>query len=125
VSTIKQRRLDLDKRMAQREALALLDQVPASLRTAEERDAALERIAEGARPRVRAILLGLVRLRRAGTKFSKALPSEPALAAYAEQFKHRVASLTQATQLAAQVARDLADPSGNPAHPPGGPGLPT
>ena len=109
VLTIKKRRLDLDKRMAQREALALLGQVPDSLRTAEERDAALERIAESARPRVRAILLGLVRLSRAGTRFSKASLSQPALAAYAEQFKRRAASLTEATRLASSVHVRQAD----------------
>lgn len=128
VLTNKKRRLDLDRRTAQREALALLDQVPGSFHTAEERDACLERIAEGARPRVRAILLALVRLSRSSIKtamrhaamawtydelkaqMNLAYPPGSATAAYAEQFARRLASLNQAMQQAAQVACGVTPP---------------
>jgi hypothetical protein len=104
VQAIKHRRLAMDTCIARREAMALLQQVPESLQTAEERDDALERLAEDARPKVRAILLSVVRFSRANAKLSSARLSKPALARYAEEFKRREALLAEATRTASSVA---------------------
>lgn len=107
VQAIKHRRLAMDKCIARREALALLQQVPDSLQTAEERDDALERIAETARRPVQAILLSVVRLSRASAKARTARLGKSALSAYAEDFKRRTAQLAEGAQRASAITTSL------------------